>query len=240
VPTATPDGSGSETVISPPQNLESPSLIGGMIPVVNAKLSFLLLGTLLLPLPAANSAQSLGDVARKVRKEHEARETRGEVPVHVFTNDDIARMPPIAILESSHEGDTKPPAPSQPSAATGGESAVWPAAAQPGITKGEESEKSKAYWQARFKAARTLLAHAKDEQTLVEDELRLLQIQQARELNPDRSRKLNGQIDASTVTLETKRDATRKARGALEKLEKEFKDRGAPQKWIQEEDSPVQ
>jgi hypothetical protein len=237
---ATPDGSGSGTPLSPPQNLESPSVIRGMIPVVNAKPSLVFLGALLLSFPVANSAQSLGDVARQVRTEREAREKRGEVPARVFTNDDIARMPPIAILESSHEGETKPPAPSQPSGTASGKFTAPQGAAQPGITNGEESEKSKEYWQARFKAARAVLAHAKDEQTLVEDELRLLQIQQARELNPDRSRKLNGQIDASTVELETKRAATKKAQQAVEKLEKEFKDSGAPQEWIQEEDSPVQ
>jgi hypothetical protein len=208
--------------------------------VVNAKLSLALLGVLLLPPPVANSAQSLGEVARQVRKEREAREKRGEVPVRVFTNDDIARMPPIAILESAHEGETKPPAPSQPSAATGGESAAPPSVARPGKAIGKQSGKSKEYWKARFKAARAALAHAKEEQTLVEDELRLLQIQQARELDPDRSRKLNGQIDASTVELETKRAAMERARQALEKLEKEFKDNGAPQEWIQEKDSAAQ
>jgi len=69
----------------------------------------------------------------------------------------------------------------------------------------------------------------------VEDELHLLQIQQARELNPDRSRKLNGRIDAASVELEAKRAATEKARQAVEKLKKEFEESGAPQDWIEQE-----
>jgi hypothetical protein len=237
---ATPAGSGSRPDVSPAQKPNFPALIRGMIPGVNAKLSLVLIGALLLLLPVANSAQSLGEVVREVRKESAAKGKRGEVPVRVFTNDDIARMPPIEILESSHEGETKPPAPSQPPAAIGGEPASPPAAAQPGKAGGKESGKSEEYWQARFKAARAVLAHAQDEQTLVEDELRLLKIQQARELNPDRSRKLNSPIDASTVELETKRAAKKKAREAIEKLEKEFKDSGAPQEWVQEKDSAAQ
>jgi hypothetical protein len=237
---AIPAGPGSRPAVWPPQNLSIPTIIRGMIPAVNAKLPLVLLGALLVALPVARSAQSLGEVARQVRKEREARVERGEVPVLVFTNDDIARMPPIAILESSQEVEMEPPAPSRPPEATGGEPAASPAAAQPRKAGGEESEKSKEYWQARFKAARGVLAQAKDEQTLVEDELRLLQIQQARELNPDRSRRLNGQIDASTVELETKRAATGKARQALEKLDKEFKDSGAPQEWVREKDSAAQ
>ncbi|HXH51408.1 MAG TPA: hypothetical protein VNM47_18880 [Terriglobia bacterium] len=207
---------------------------------MNAKLSLVFLVIFLIPLPLANSAQSLGDVARRARREREGRKKRGEIPVRVFTNDDIARMPPIAILESSHEEETKPPAQPQPSATTGGKSTVPSSTARTAKVKGEESGESKEYWQARFKAARAVLAHAKDEQTLVEDELRLLQIQQARELDPDRSRKLNGLIDASTVELETKRVATEKAGQALEKLEKEFKDSDAPQDWVQEKGSAAQ
>lgn len=188
----------------------------------------------LIPVPAPSSGQSLGEVAQQARREREAREKKGEVPVKVFTNDDIARMPPIAILKSSVQTPSSPQ--TQPAATQGAPSSR----AQPGTPAGASAkrkspEESKEYWQARFKAARVDLNHAKEEQKLVEDELRLLQIQQARELNPDRSRKLKGQIDASTAELEVKRAATEKARQALEKLEKEFKDSGAPQDWIQKD-----
>jgi hypothetical protein len=205
-----------------------------MISANRAQFPLALLTALLLPVPAIGSGQSLGEVARQYRKEREARAKKGEAPARVFTNDDLAGMRPIAILESPGRAETKPPAPSQPPGIPGGEAPAGPAA-HPGKAKAEDSARSKEYWQAKFKAARAVLAHAKEERTLVEDELHLLQIQQARELNPHRSRKLNGQIDAATVELEAKRAATEKARQAMETLEKEFRKSGAPREWIQED-----
>jgi len=80
-----------------------------------------------------------------------------------------------------------------------------------------------------------VLKQAREEQSLVEDEIRLLQIRQARDLNPDRSRKLNSKIDASTIELEAKRAATQKAQAALDEIEKKFKKSGAPEDWIQDD-----
>jgi hypothetical protein len=208
--------------------------------------TMVLLSAILFPLPASGSAQSLGEVARRYRKELEARKKKGEVPVKVFTNDDIARIsPPTTASSSKQSPATRPSQPIpestqagslQPPETAHGKTPAGSSAGQSG--KAEGSEKSKEYWQARFKAARSALAHAKEEQTLLEDELRLLQIQQARELNPDRSRKLNSQIDAKGIELETKRAATEKAQAALDETEKEFKKSGAPQDWIQVGKSP--
>ena len=197
------------------------------------QLSLALLTTLLVLIPIASSGQSLGEIARQYRKEREAREKKGEVPVKVFTNEDIAGTPPITILKSPMPASSSPQTKSsQPSAATA--SGTQEGTPAPPSGKGKSSENSKEYWRSRFEAARTHLAHAIEKQKLTEDELRLLQIQQAKELNPDRSRKLNSQIDASTAELEVKRAATEKARQAMENLETEFKDSGAPQEWIQE------
>ena len=188
-----------------------------------------------MPAAPVTPAQSLGEVARQCRKERDAREKKGEVPVKVFTNDDIIRMPPISILKSSIQAapspETKPSAPPQGRTAA----TTMTPVARPGNTPAEEGSKSREYWRARFKAAHARLAHAKEEQTLVEDELRLLQIQQARELNPERSRKLNGRIDASTVELEGNRAVTEEAQRAMDQLEKEFKDSGAPDEWSKTE-----
>jgi ribosomal protein L19E len=212
--------------------------------ITSAKLMKLLpalLATLLVlvPVPITSSGQSLGEVAQRARKEREAREKKGEVPVKVFTNDDIARMPPLAILKSSNQmsssPQTQPTAPQEAST-----SSTQPGKSSSSSGNAKSPEKSKEYWQTRYKAARARLAHAKEEQKLVEDELRLLQIQQARDLNPDRSRQLNGQIDASTIELEVKRAATEKARQALEKVGKEFKDSGAPQDWIPKDSTASQ
>ena len=211
-----------------------------MTQTTHPKLVLVLLGGLLISVALTTPAQSLGEIARQYRKEREALEKKGKTPAKVFTNDDIARMPPLAILKSSLRepapAESKPSAPSPPpEAATSGAHAEAPAAPP---EKAKNGEKSREYWQARFKSARARLAHAKEQQTLVQDELRLLQIQQARELNPDRSRKLNGQIDASTAELESKRAATEKAQRTMEQLQKEFKESGAPQDWIQDGKAP--
>jgi hypothetical protein len=204
---------------------------------LRSRLSPVLLGVLLVSIAAATPAQSLGEIARQYRQEQEAKQKKGEVPVKVFTNDDIARMPPIAILKSSIQApsspEAKPSAPAQPpeAAVSGTPTGTPPPASGKAISRKE----SKEYWQARFRGARDRLAHAIEEQKLVEEELHLLQIQQARELNPERSRKLNGRIDASTVELEGKSVATEKAQRAMDQLEKEFKDSGAPQDWIQKD-----
>lgn len=208
-----------------------------MILTSRAKLFLVLTGSLLLPVPTGTSAQSLGEIARHYRKEREARREKGEAPPRLFTNDDIARMPPIATLKSSQQAptasDSIPPAPSLPPGTPGGRTSAGTSAAKP--AKAENGMKSKKYWQAKFKVARAALARAQEEQTLVEDELRLLQIQQARELDPTRSRKLNGQIEAATLNLKAKRATTERAQTALDEIEKEFKQSGAPQGWAQDD-----
>ncbi len=208
-----------------------------IIQTLRSKFSPLLLGVLLVSIAVATPAQSLGEIARQYRKEQEAKQKRGKVPVKVFTNDDIARTPPISILKSSMQAPSSPESktsgPSQqPEAAVSGTPAGAP---PPPSGKANSREESKEYWQARFRAARDRLARAIEEQKLGEEELHLLQIQQARELDTDRSRKLNGRIDSATVELEAKRSETEKARQAMEKIQEEFKDSGAPQDWIQKD-----
>ena len=78
-----------------------------------ATLFLLMLGAL-LPRPTVTiRAQSLGEVARQYREELEERKKKGELPVKVFTNDDIARMPPVSIVGPSEgraaERGTQPP-----------------------------------------------------------------------------------------------------------------------------------
>lgn len=220
-------------------NFLLPATDSHMTSVKSTKLFLTLLTILLMLISIATSGQSLGEIARQYRKEHEAREKKGAVPAKVFTNDDIARTPPLTILKSSGQTSSSPQTkPSQPPA--GAVSGRQEGTSAPPAGKGKSSEHSKEYWQARFDPARAHLAHAIEEQKLAEDELRLLQIQQARELDPDRSRKLNSQVDAATVEVEARRGATEKARQAMEQLEKEFKDSGAPQDWIQEDKTAEQ
>jgi len=127
-----------------------------------------------------------------------------------------------------------PPAPSQPPGTTGSKAPAGQAA------KAEKNTRTKEYWQARFKTARKSLEFAREEVNVVKNELELLRIQQARELNPDRSRELNGRIDTATVEFEARQAEEEKARQAMEHLEKEFKESGAPQDWVPPEKSQAE
>lgn len=205
---------------------------------ISPKVFLPLVIALMILAPSGSPAQSLGEIARQYRQELEARQKKGEVPVKVFTNDDVARMPPVTTLKitgPSKADGANQTEPASQNAATEGGSQAGPQELKPG--KAEPSAISKAYWQARFKDVRDALAHAKEEQDLVEEERRLLQIQQARELDPDKSRKLNDQIDKATAELVAKRAATQKAQAALDELEKEFKASNAPQDWIKDSSS---
>lgn len=196
----------------------------------------------LILIPPVGPAQSLGEVATQYRKELQAREKKGEFPVKLLTNDDIARKFPAGKSESAKQagsisgapqaGTPKPSEPATVEPSSGSSSQV--------LSKARSRMKSKRYWQVRFKAARAALSHAKVEENLVADELRLLQIQQARELNPNRSSQLNKEIDSKTNELKVKRAATKKAQTELEKTEKEFKESGAPPGWSTSEKNSEQ
>lgn len=192
--------------------------------------------TLLLVVSFA-PAQSLGDFARAQRQQ---RSKEARKPVKVYTNENLPTRPP-------EEGPTAAAGVAAPSAevSSGGkaESGAQPAqagAAEPKVQskppqavgeKPEDKKKTKDYWQDKFKSARDQLARAEEEQRLAEDERSLLQIQQARELNPEAVNEIGGKITAKMAEVDTKRAATAKARKALEDLENEFKESGAPEDW---------
>jgi hypothetical protein len=93
---------------------------------------------------------------------------------------------------------------------------------------------TKEYWLARFKSARARLADARERQQLAEDELNLLQIQDARELNPNLKAEVDAKIKAKEDEVSHNRAATEEAQRALDDLLKEFQASGAPQEWSQE------
>jgi hypothetical protein len=194
-------------------------------------------GLLLMFVASLAAAQSLGDVARQERQKR-AKETKK--PVKVVTNEDFPAPPPAE--------EAKPAAPSSASEETPAESAEQPAAQpteQPAAQtaaeevapptaeeqKPEDKQKTRDYWQGRFRAAKQRIADAEELQRLAEDELSLLQLQQARELDPVAKSDLDAQIRAKNTELENKRATTAKARKALEDLQKEFKESGAPEEW---------
>lgn len=171
--------------------------------------------------------ESLGDIARAFRQE---RARQGKKATKVYTNDNLPARPPGEGLTAS--AGMSNPAAVQPSVPP--PSAARTPTAPAGISRPPEQSvgdksKTKDYWQGQFKSARAALASAKEEQQLAEDELQLLRVQQARELNPDVQSEVAQKISAKSAELEAKRAATAKAQAALDKLEKEFKESGAPE-----------
>jgi len=189
-------------------------------------------GFLILLVSSVAMAQSLGDLARQ---ERERRAKEAKKPVKVITDDDLPPRP---------AAEAKPAAPSSESAEQPGEQPAEQATEQPATpseeatapppaeeAKPEDKQKTRDYWQGRFRAARQRVADAEELQRLAEDELSLLQIQQARELSPDAKSNLDAQVKAKSAEVDDKRAQTAKAQKALEDLEKDFKESGAPEDW---------
>lgn len=106
---------------------------------------------------------------------------------------------------------------------------VAPPAPKPdlsGVEKGSEQ-----YWRLRFKAAREAVARAQEQQKLAEDELALLQSQQAHELATGDAAAFDSPITAKQSEVESKRAAVEQAQQELDKLGEEFKTSGSPQAW---------
>lgn len=175
------------------------------------------------------AAQSLGDFARQQReKQKEAKKA-----AKVYTNDELPARPP-------QEGPTAAAGISPTSAQAGEETGAQKPAAEakppeaPPPAQGEKAEdktKTRDYWEGAFKAARDQLARAQEEQQLVQDEIQLLQMQDAREFQQDVKAEAAQKIAARKAELETKLAATAKAQKALADLEQEFKESGAPEDW---------
>jgi chromosome segregation ATPase len=97
--------------------------------------------------------------------------------------------------------------------------------------KPENKKGAKEYWQSRFKSARARLAAAEEQQQLAEDELNLLQIQDARELDPTTKAELADKIKAKENEVSGSRAAIEEAQKTLEDLQDEFKASGAADEW---------
>jgi hypothetical protein len=194
----------------------------------------ILLLVLGLPLSLAGQ-QSLGDLARQLR---EQREKSAKKPVKVFTNDNLPQRPPGEGPSASAGMSTeaKPtPSSSAPSGTT--EAAGAPAGAQ-GSEKTEASEdkkKTKEYWQDKFKTAREQLAKAQEVLQLSKDELNLLQIQDARAIDPSAKADFDAKVQAKQAEVDTNQAAVDKAKKQLDDLQKQFDDSGAPEDWSKTE-----
>lgn len=193
-------------------------------------------GLLILLASSVVIAQSLGDLARQERAKR-AKETKKAVKV--VTDEDLPPRPveePKATTSPSESAEQPGEQPAEqaaePPATPPEEASAPPPAEEP---KPEDKQKTRDYWQGRFKAAKQGIADAEELQRLAEDELSLLQIQQARELSPDAKSDLDAQVKAKSAEVDDKRAQTAKAQKALEDLEKDFKESGAPEDWSKTE-----
>ncbi len=195
-------------------------------------LILVVVGLLILLASSVAIAQSLGDLARQERAKR-SKETKKAVKV--VTDEDLPPRPveePKATTSPSESAEQPGEQPAEQAAeppATPPEEASAPPPAEE--AKPEDKQKTRDYWQGRFKAAKQRIADAEELQRLAEDELSLLQIQQARELSPDAKSDLDAQVKAKSAEVDDKRAQTAKAQKALEDLEKDFKESGAPEDW---------
>lgn len=185
-------------------------------------------------LPVAGLPQqqeSLGDLARQVRAQ---KEKQGSKPSKVFTNDNLPAprlgeaVTQTAPAQSSAATGTAPPPPA-PTSAPDANGNPPESAGGPGNTR--------EYWQARFKAARQNVAQAKEQQQLAEDELNLLDIQQAREIDADVKADLATKVQSKQSEIDADQNVTDAAQKALDDLEKAFKASGNPDDWSTTEDA---
>jgi hypothetical protein len=196
----------------------------------NALLLTILLLSVALPVFAQpQQEESLGNVARQLREQKESNPRKA---TKVFTNDNLPEPKPGEAISSL---PLPPEPPSSPN-----KSAVKPASPPSTEETGDkphESEEDKVktrdYWQDKFKAARRDVAKAKELQQLSEDELNLLQIQQVRELDSMAKQDLTAKVQAKQSEVDVHMATTEAAQKALNDLDKEFKDSGAPEDWSQ-------
>ncbi|MGA2630720.1 MAG: hypothetical protein ABSG54_10955 [Terriglobia bacterium] len=173
-------------------------------------------------------AQSLGDVARATRENRQ--KVMQQKSVRTWSNDNIPKAPPSSGPTAAAGMSAEPPPPAQTTPAV-----ETPGASSAPADAGADKKKSREYWQQQFKVAREKYAADDEQQRLSEDELSLLQIQQARELTPETQTQLESSIKAKTADVEAKRAQAAKTKKALDDVEKEFRDSGAPADWAKTE-----
>ena len=196
----------------------------------------------LLAGPQTDEQEPLGDVARQVRQNRQ----KAPKPGKMYTNDDIPATapmptpPPEAASGKPAEGEKASDSAAKPASPETAQEKPAPDSKVP-----ESGVKDRDYWQAKFKAAREALARAKEEQQLAEDELNLLQVQEAREFSAaatnDTAAKeeLDKKIRDKQAEVDAKKAATETAQKALDDLENAFRESGAPEEWSVTESAPT-
>lgn len=173
------------------------------------------------------SAQSLGDIARKVREEkkQEKKATR------VYTNDNLPTKPG----EVSVVG-TPAPAPKiegeETATAEGGAAPGAGAAAAKEEEKSKEPPHDEAYWKGKFAEQRAKISAAEKELDLLQRELNLMQQQYYSDPNEAlREQNTRNQINSQTQAINDKRSEIDKLRAGLAALEDQLRREGGDPGW---------
>jgi len=162
----------------------------------------------------AMQAQDLSQLAKKTREDR--LKTMQQKSVRVWNNDNIPKAP-------AREGPT----------AAGGMSPATPVTLpavlrdEPPPTEATESETASLdSMRDKIRADQQQLKSLEERLRLEEDELSLMQVQQASELAPSVQSELSGKIQTKTAEVAAQRQAIEKAKKDLEAAEKEFKASG--------------
>lgn len=160
-------------------------------------------------------AQDLGKLATKTREQR--MKTMQQKSVRIFNNDNMPKRP-------ASEGPTAAagmaPAPPQGTAAGAEFNETPPVEPPPSDTSEVDSMRD------QIKKDGQSIKAMEERLRLAEDELSLMQVQQASELSPDTQAALGPQIKDKTSAVAALRQEIADAKKKLEKLEKDFKTQG--------------
>ena len=196
--------------------------------------------------------QSLGDVARKSRKEKTKKKASSRS--RVFTNEEIDTLPPLTgtstTSPSSSSSSSTPPStsstagiqgiPVPASPATGGEigglpvpTAVAPAAKpQVAEASGKPDTSSEEYWRNRFGQARYRLERSERELVVLKGRMQVSQVQYSSNPNQTLQQEYSrGNVNSLNEQMQKKEADVEKYRQEIRQLEQELRRAGGPIGW---------
>ncbi|MCZ6514923.1 MAG: hypothetical protein O6850_03550 [Acidobacteria bacterium] len=178
-------------------------------------------------------AQSLGDVARKSRKEKKKKKTPSGS--RVFTNEEISTLPPLTGTSTTSSGSSSSNPPSTSS--TGGIQGVpVPAAtaAQPQVAgvSNKPDTSSEEYWRNRFGQARYRLERSERELAVLKDRMQISQVQYSSNPNQTLQQEYSrGNVNSLNEQVQKKEADVAKYQQEIRQLEQELRRAGGPIGW---------
>ncbi len=170
--------------------------------------------------------QSLADLARKerARKGQEAKTGR------VYTNDDVAKLPPTPVTSAPAEAQT--PAGTQPTGATPAQAEAGPEAAKPAQPPAKTPADVEKEYREKFAELREQLAFEEKKLDVMQRELNLAQQQYYSDPNVAMQEQFaRTEINQRTQEIVEQRAAVEKAKAAIADLEEELRKKGLPPGW---------